>query len=237
MSMPGGTNYWAKGRLSRRTTLRGAGVGVAGLAGAALIGCGGGDDDPEEGGGAASTPMQNILGGGGTSTAAATVDANATAVPADQVRVAPGLYDVSVPPSAAEANPLVNGRYGGTLQTTYLDPPHMDINRTLSCTIYTTNNYTNNKVTRARGGAAANPFVIELEGDLAESWESNPDATQFTFHIRPGIKTHNVDPTTAASSIPRTSNSRWRSISRAVRRQTSTLRWPRSRRRTRTPWW
>ena len=37
------TNYWGRittGRVSRRSLMRGAGVGVAGLAGAALIGCG-----------------------------------------------------------------------------------------------------------------------------------------------------------------------------------------------------
>ena len=38
-------NYWTRRRISRRTALRGAGLGVAGLAGAALIGCG--DDDDE----------------------------------------------------------------------------------------------------------------------------------------------------------------------------------------------
>jgi len=36
--------YWTRKRPSRRTVLRGAGVGVSGLAAAALIGCGGDDD-------------------------------------------------------------------------------------------------------------------------------------------------------------------------------------------------
>jgi len=40
-------NYWTRQRVSRRTALRGAGVGVAGLAGAALIGCGGGDEEAD----------------------------------------------------------------------------------------------------------------------------------------------------------------------------------------------
>jgi ABC-type transport system substrate-binding protein len=39
-------NYWTRRRISRRAALRGVGLGVAGLAGAALIGCG--DDDDEE---------------------------------------------------------------------------------------------------------------------------------------------------------------------------------------------
>src|SRR5687767_7889926 len=37
-------NYWSR-RVTRRTALRGAGVGIAGLAGAALLGCGGGADE------------------------------------------------------------------------------------------------------------------------------------------------------------------------------------------------
>ena len=36
-------NFWINRRISRRAALRGAGLGIAGLAGAALIGCG--DDD------------------------------------------------------------------------------------------------------------------------------------------------------------------------------------------------
>ena len=38
------SSYWSRQRVSRRGVLRGTGLGVAGLAGAALIGCGGGDD-------------------------------------------------------------------------------------------------------------------------------------------------------------------------------------------------
>jgi peptide/nickel transport system substrate-binding protein len=53
------SNYWTKlgqGRISRRGALRGAAVGVAGLAGAALIGCG---DDDDAGG--AATPTDATL--------------------------------------------------------------------------------------------------------------------------------------------------------------------------------
>ena len=38
-------NFWTNRRISRRAALRGVGLGVAGLAGAALIGCGDDDDD------------------------------------------------------------------------------------------------------------------------------------------------------------------------------------------------
>lgn len=66
------SNYWTRlggNRVSRRAALRGAGLGFAGIAGAALIGCGSDDDD---GGTAAPT---GTGGGGGTATATATEDA------------------------------------------------------------------------------------------------------------------------------------------------------------------
>ena len=107
----------------------------------------------------------------------------------------PGIYNSPVPPSAAELNPDVNAKYGGTLLARYLDPPRMDINRTLSCTIYETMELTNAKLLRGKSGANAHPFLVEVEPDMAESWEASPDNTEFTFHMRPGIKTHNVDPT------------------------------------------
>ncbi|MEI7924858.1 MAG: ABC transporter substrate-binding protein, partial [Chloroflexota bacterium] len=39
------SSYWGRTAMSRRSVLRGSAVGVAGLAGAALIGCGGGSKD------------------------------------------------------------------------------------------------------------------------------------------------------------------------------------------------
>ena len=61
-------NYWLRGRISRRAALRGAAFGLAGLAGAALVGCGGGDDE------------ESTAGGSGTATAGATRSATQSAV-------------------------------------------------------------------------------------------------------------------------------------------------------------
>jgi len=61
-------NYWLRRPLGRRSMIRGAGLGVAGLTGAALIGCGDSDDAaPTTAPGGATTPVP------------------ATEVPADQI--------------------------------------------------------------------------------------------------------------------------------------------------------
>ena len=106
----------------------------------------------------------------GTSTPAGTGE-----VPAGQVRITPGFYDSPIPPTAAELDPMANHRPGGTLVAQYLDPPRMDINRTLSCTVNSTMDFTKNKLTRGAFGPQADNRRIQIEPDLAESWETSPD--------------------------------------------------------------
>ncbi|MCC6237890.1 MAG: hypothetical protein IT299_09990, partial [Dehalococcoidia bacterium] len=135
--MPEGT-YWSR-RLGRRDALRGAGLGLAGLAGAAMLGCGAQQESQQAGSAQKSAEVAPTVGGG--------------KVARDQVRSKPGSYPSFVQPTGAERDPVANARYGGTLLTRYLDPPHMDFNKTLSCTINTTYDYTMNKLVRAKMGA------------------------------------------------------------------------------------
>ncbi len=181
------SNYWTS-RVSRRTALRGTGVGLVGLAGAALIGCGGKKKEDAAAGGDA-TRLQDASKGG-----AKAADTSGTPVPKDQVRVKAGLYEGPAPASAAERNPKVNAKYGGTLKFRYLDPPRMDLSRTLSCTIYMTQALVTNKLTRPKLGPLADPFNVEIEPDLAEKWESPDKGQTWIFSLRKGVKTHNVAP-------------------------------------------
>jgi len=178
-------NYWTHRRVGRRAMLRGSAVAGMGLAGAALIGCGGDDDGDDDGATGTAAPTQ--AGGGAATTVA-------TSAPG-QVRIDPGIYNGHVPATDAEANPAESAKYGGTLLARYLEPPRMDLNRTLSCTIYHTLNYTNNKLLRGSTGATADGDSVEIEPDLAESWEANDDSTEFIFNLREGVMTHDKEPT------------------------------------------
>ncbi|MCC6237956.1 MAG: ABC transporter substrate-binding protein [Dehalococcoidia bacterium] len=181
------STYWSR-RFARRTVLRGLGAGLAGVAGAALVGCGGtGQETVEE---VAITPPPSR----GRALFSREQYPSMGKVAADQVRVKPGAYTEPVPPTPAERDILANGRYGGTVLARYLDPPSMDFNRTLSCTINSTMDFTKNKLTRAAFGPYAEPYRVTPEPDLAEKWEVSPDATKFTFHLRQGVKFHNVAP-------------------------------------------
>ena len=73
------TNYWtrmADARTSRRRLLRGAALGGAGLAAAALVGCGGEDEE-------APAPAATVTGGGA---AGGTATATATAAAKDEIK-------------------------------------------------------------------------------------------------------------------------------------------------------
>ncbi len=75
------TNYWTRRLISRRGALRGGGLGLAGLAGAALIGCSG-DDDPT------ATPAPGGGGGGGGGGSTTTpVPTTAPSTPAPEAQV------------------------------------------------------------------------------------------------------------------------------------------------------
>jgi len=101
-------NYWTRQRISRRTVLRGAGVGAAGVAGAVLIGCGSDDDDPT------ATPDNGGGGGGGTATATATAAATQvreTSTPVSSVIKRGGRFAASETGDPPTINPYGNASF------------------------------------------------------------------------------------------------------------------------------
>ncbi|TAJ17089.1 MAG: ABC transporter substrate-binding protein [Dehalococcoidia bacterium] len=181
------SNYWA-GRVNRRTALRGAGIGMVGVAGAALIGCGSSKKEAAPAGGDADR-LQSA-----SKVGAQQAETAGTPVPKDQVRIKPGIVEGPVPASAAERNPKVNAKYGGIIKRRYLDPPRMDLSRTNSCTIFTTQSLVTNKIVRTKLGPLASPYAIEIEPDLAEKWETPDKGQTWIFNFRKGVKTQNVAP-------------------------------------------
>ena len=147
--------------------LRGALVGAAGLAGAALIGCGDDDDEPV----ATAAP-----------TAAATTAATTAATAAATAAATEAATGITQPvDTSAQAQP------GGIVPryTAYANPPHLDINlqqtgvQAAVIAVYDT-------LLEPEPGYLAPPSGA-VRGGLAESWEF-PDPQTVVLHLREGVK-------------------------------------------------
>lgn len=153
-------NYWLRtpqlSRFSRRGFVRGAVLGGAGLAGAALIGCGGDDDDGDE--------------------AAATAAATTAATTASGTTAAATAAPTEAPTGGIKTGGVVRGvLLGGNVFDS------VDVHRAFGDPTSWLSNYVLNKVVRY-----SNPDTGEIEGDLAESFETE-DAQTYTFKIRQDV--------------------------------------------------
>ncbi|MBI2886904.1 MAG: ABC transporter substrate-binding protein [Chloroflexi bacterium] len=102
-------------------------------------------------------------------------------------------FPLFVTPDEKEKDPTKVKR-GSSHRYLSLDPPHLDIGITSSCTVYNVNDMVYSKLVRAKVGPQADPFRIELDGDLAKSWEVSSDGLTYTFKLREGVKWQNVPP-------------------------------------------
>ena len=108
MGMDG--NYWTQHRVSRRSALRGAGIGAAGLAGAVLIGCGSDDEgDPTATAGAATN----------TATAEAT-RVNETTTPQSAQIKRGGTYSIGLEGDPPTINPYGNASFAGKVVAAFV---------------------------------------------------------------------------------------------------------------------
>jgi peptide/nickel transport system substrate-binding protein len=162
--------------IGRRALLRGGVLSVAGLAAAALIGCGG---DEEGGGDAASA-------GGGSAPAAQQPAADDPRYPKD-----PKLPWAFNFPEPAGKTPKAGGTL--TVATTW-DVSTWDPAKSAAGGTITVPNMIYSRLLRIKGGPEINPFKIVVEPELAKSWERSPDGLTFTFKLQSGVKWQNVAP-------------------------------------------
>ena len=196
-------------------------LGGAGLAAAALVGCGGDDDDDEPA--ASSTSASGDAGTGATtsSTATTTTASESTATAASDTAEAvepvgklvqdPNLpYPYNYPEPAKTPKPGGIMKVAATWNYQTIDPITSAAGGTM-----TIPNMVYNRLLGIVRGPAADPFQMQLEPELAASWERTPDGLEFTFNITPGITWQNLPPLNSrpfvaedARSWPRTPVSR-----------------------------
>ena len=165
---------WLAAPLGRRAALRGAALGVSGIAAAALIGCG---DDEDE-----SKPPAV-----GTSEAAtATAAAGDPRYPRD-----PDLPYAYNFPEPAGKTPKAGGML--TVAATW-DVGPMDPTKSAAGGTIVVPNLVYNRLIGINGGPEVKPFKLELKPELAKSWEFSPDGLVFTATIDPRVKWQNIAP-------------------------------------------
>jgi ABC-type transport system substrate-binding protein len=157
-------------RLGRRSLMRGSLLGGAGLAALALVGCGGDDEDE-------------------TTTSAPT--SAGAAEPATGVVKDPNLpYPYQFPEPAGKTP-----KSGGTLRVGVdWEPGNHDVTKSAAGGTITAPNVAYNRLLGFVNGPRFNPFKLELEPELAASWERTPDGLTYTFKLKPGVKWQNVAP-------------------------------------------
>ena len=197
------SHNWFEGlntRLSRRTVLRGGVIGGAGLAAAALIGCG---DDDEEAPVATAAPTA-------PPTATPTRTPPPTA-PAEVIGEFPRRSQSEVEQAVADMNKQAEID-GSPYPYAYLDPPgdpveggilkigvtfsigSWDISKSQAGGTTTIPTAAYNRLLGLDHGPGASKFRVDLEPELATTWENTPDGLNYTFNLAEGVKWQNVVP-------------------------------------------
>ena len=178
------TRWWTT-PLGRRSLLRGSLLGGAGLAAAALIGCGGDDDDDT-----AATS-----GSSGASTTSGSDDSSTNGDEATAEVIGKLFQDPSLPYPYQFPEPAKVPRAGGTMNVgVTFDVVTFDPTKSAAGGTITVPNMVYNRLLGFVGGPRFDPFNLELEPELASSWERTPDGKTFTFHLRNDVKWQNLPP-------------------------------------------
>ena len=167
--------------ISRRSVLRGTVGGVAALGAAALIGCGGDEEDE---------PAAPAAGGQATGTPAARGEQPTEDYVAlhRQDGAPPELpYNYSEP----EKQPRPGGIFRIASGLSFFART-FDMNEAGAVNVGGL--LTADRLIGWRAGPRMSKYRIDLEPQLARSWEMSPDGLTFTFRLQPNVKYHNVPP-------------------------------------------
>ena len=157
-------------RLARRRLLQGGLAGAAGLAVATLVGCGGDDEG--------DSPPTTPAGTGGPASTAPERPFPRTIPASSQTPKQGGNLVLSKGQDVGPFDPTKTGATGSLTHT-----------GTSYDTLLRRKMTTDETKLRGSGSAAG-----DIEGSLAQTWETTPDGLVYTFHLRPGIEWHNVAP-------------------------------------------
>ena len=180
-------------RLSRRIVLRGGLLGGAGLAAAALIGCGDDDDD-----GAAAT---GTAADGDGAEATSTPRAEPTSAVSDgqeELEDWVGLAEADgAPVPYGYAEPPGDPKPGGVVTVGVIWSNIVSFDTSQFPSAYdalNTGGAVANRVVGQRTGPRMSKFRVDIEPELASSWEIAPDGMTYTFRLEPGVKFQNLAP-------------------------------------------
>jgi peptide/nickel transport system substrate-binding protein len=174
--------------------LRGAVLGTAGIAAAALIGCDDDDDDDDDAAGTATASPTAAATGTGTATA--------TAEPEEPDYVTRARED-GAPFAYNFPEPDLEPKRGGTfIQGIQSGHSPFDPITSAGATTESANAAIGDYLVGYNVGPTMSKFAIELNADngLAQSWEVAPDGMTLTFDLREA-NFHNVAPTNGRAMV------------------------------------
>jgi len=102
---------------------------------------------------------------------------------------AAGVIAVALPSPGRAQTP----KRGGTLTLRMWDPPHFDHILAHAYKTHVVISFTHSRLLRHRAGPNVKPGSLQIEGDLAESWQQTSDTT-YVFKLRKGVRFHAKPP-------------------------------------------
>src|SRR5215510_2958360 len=102
---------------------------------------------------------------------------------------AAGLASATLSTRAAAQTP----RRGGTLSLRMWDPPHFDHILAHAYKTHVVTSFTHSRLLRHKAGPSVRPGSLQIEGDLAESWQQPNDPT-YVFKLKKGVRFHAKPP-------------------------------------------